>query len=155
VNLLLTGGAGYIGSVLAVRLISAGHDVTVLDDLSTGRPDSVPAEVRLVHADVRAAGHFFRDHHVDAVLHLAAKSLLEDSVADPHAYWQNLDGMVALLEAMHSAKVWRIVFSFASADRIRAYPGWQAERDLDAMAADAWAFTLTRSSGATRSQRQP
>jgi UDP-glucose 4-epimerase len=116
VNLLLTGGAGYVGSVLAARLISAGHDVTVLDDLSTGRLDSVPAEAQLVQGDVRTAGHYFRDHHIDAVLHVAAKSLVADSVADPSAYWrQNLSRTVALLEAMHRAQIRRIVFSSTAA----------------------------------------
>jgi UDP-glucose 4-epimerase len=116
VNLLLTGGAGYVGSVLAARLVSAGHQVTVLDDLSTGHPDAVPAEARLVRGDVRAAGHYLRDHHVDAVLHLAARSLVAHSVADPSAYWhQNLGGMVALLEAMHAAQIRRIVFSSTAA----------------------------------------
>jgi UDP-glucose 4-epimerase len=116
VNLLLTGGAGYVGSVLAARLISGGHEVTVLDDLSTGHSDAVPARAQLVQGDVRAAGHYFRDHHVDAVLHVAAKSIVAESVADPSAYWhQNLGGMVALLEAIHSARISRIVFSSTAA----------------------------------------
>ncbi len=115
-NLLVTGGAGYIGSVLAARLISAGHEVTVLDDLSTGHPDAVPGEAQLVRGDVRAAGLYLRDHHIDAVLHLAARSLVADSVADPSAYWQhNLGGMIALLEAMRSAQIRRIVFSSTAA----------------------------------------
>jgi UDP-glucose 4-epimerase len=116
VNLLLTGGAGYVGSVLAARLLSGGHEVSVLDDLSTGHPDAVPAGAQLVRGDVRAAGRYFQDHHVDAVLHLAAKSLVADSVADPSAYWhQNLGGMVALLEVMHSAQTRCIVFSSTAA----------------------------------------
>jgi UDP-glucose 4-epimerase len=116
VNLVLTGGAGYIGSVLAARLISAGHDVTVLDDLSTGHADAVPAKARLVRGDVRTAGLCVRDHQVDAVVHLAARSLVADSVADPSEYWrQNLGGTAALLEAMRRAHIRRIVFSSTAA----------------------------------------
>jgi UDP-glucose 4-epimerase len=115
-NLLLTGGAGYVGSVLAARLTSAGHSVTVLDDLSTGHLDAVPTEAELVRGDVRCATELTRDRRFDAVLHLAAKSLVGESVADPAGYWQqNLGGMAAVLDAMRAARIPRIVFSSTAA----------------------------------------
>ncbi len=115
-KLLVTGGAGYIGSVLAARLISAGHDVTVLDDLSTGHADAVPAGAKLVLGTVRADSGLALAAGLDGVFHLAAKSLVAESAANPAMYWrQNLGGIVALLDAMRSAQVGRIVFSSTAA----------------------------------------
>jgi UDP-glucose 4-epimerase len=111
-RLLVTGGAGYVGSVVAAQLITAGHEVTVLDDLSTGHADAVPAGARFVRGDVRSAGTVFAVVGIDAVLHFAAKSLVGESVANPELYWHhNLGGTLALLEAMHTADVSTIVFS--------------------------------------------
>jgi UDP-glucose 4-epimerase len=115
-NLLLTGGAGYVGNVLAARLISAGHAVTVLDNLSTGHPEALPPGADFVRGDVRSTPLGASDRPFDAVLHLAAKSLVTESVADPSRYWnENLGGMVALLDAMRAAQVHRIVFSSTAA----------------------------------------
>jgi UDP-glucose 4-epimerase len=115
-KLLLTGGAGYVGSVLATRLISAGHAVTVLDDLSTGHAEALPPGAELVRGDIRNAPLYTCDRYFDAILHLAAKSLVPESVSDPSRYWnQNLGGMVALLDAMYAAKIPRIVFSSTAA----------------------------------------
>jgi len=112
-KLLVTGGAGYIGSVVAALLADGGHEVVVVDDLSTGHADAVPAAATFLRAtirddDVRAvlAGG------IDAVLHFAAKSLVAESVAHPDRYWQNnLGGTLALLEAMRVTGTRRIVFS--------------------------------------------
>ena len=115
VKLLVTGGAGYIGSVVATVLLEGGHEVTVLDDLSTGHRDAVPAGARFSQATIRdgAAGTL---PGVDAVLHFAAKSLVGESVAHPSLYWEhNLGGTLALLEAMRVAGVRRIVFSSTAA----------------------------------------
>jgi UDP-glucose 4-epimerase len=115
-RLLVTGGAGYIGSVVAARLISDGHEVVVLDDLSTGHADAVPAGARLVRGDVRAEAGPILAHGIDAVLHFAAKSLVAESMSRPDLYWSNnLGGTLALLEAMRSAAVSRIVFSSTAA----------------------------------------
>jgi len=111
-RLLVTGGAGFIGSVVAAQLIETGHEVTVLDDLSTGHADAVPAGARFVRGDLRTAAAPLLAEGIDAVLHFAAKSLVGESVAQPALYWShNLGGTLALLEAMRAAGVRTIVFS--------------------------------------------
>jgi UDP-glucose 4-epimerase len=116
VRLLVTGGAGYIGSVVTARLLAEGHQVAVLDDLSTGHADAVPAGAEFTRGTLREdAGHVLAEG-VDAVLHFAAKSLVGESVARPALYWEhNLGGTLALLEAMRAAGVARIVFSSTAA----------------------------------------
>jgi UDP-glucose 4-epimerase len=117
VKLLVTGGAGYIGSVVAAQLLSAGHEVVVLDDLSTGHADAVPEGAQLVRGTLRdAAPEVLPGAGFDAVLHFAAKSLVGESVAKPGLYWdKNLGESLALLEAMRQAGVGRIVFSSTAA----------------------------------------
>ena len=111
-RLLVTGGAGYIGSVVAAMLADGGHDVVVLDDLSTGHADAVPAGVSFQRGTIRQEAPLVLRTGVDAVLHLAAKSLVGESVAKPALYWsQNLGGSLALLDAMRQAGTQRIVFS--------------------------------------------
>jgi UDP-glucose 4-epimerase len=112
---LVTGGAGYVGSVVAAHLIEAGHRVTVLDDLSTGFREAVPDGAEFVHgrvqdaADVLAAGY-------DGVLHFAASSQVGESVADPEKYWRNnVGGTMELLTAMRRAGVRTLVFSSTAA----------------------------------------
>ncbi|MET7332383.1 UDP-glucose 4-epimerase GalE [Nonomuraea sp. NPDC005650] len=113
-RLLVTGGAGYVGSVVAAQLIEAGHEVTVLDDLSTGHQDAVPEDARFVQKSITAAHDALDD--VDAVLHFAAKSLVGESVEKPGLYWaHNLGGTLALLDAMRDKGVNRIVFSSTAA----------------------------------------
>jgi len=111
----VTGGAGYIGSVVAAQLLAAGHDVVVLDDLSTGHADAVPDGARFVLGDLRAdaPGEL---PGIDAVLHFAARSLVAESVAHPALYWSaNLGGTLALLDAMRIAGVRKLVFSSTAA----------------------------------------
>ncbi len=111
-RLLVTGGAGYIGSVVAAQLADGGHDVVVLDDLSTGHADAVPAAAAFCQGTVREDARGVLDTGIDAVLHFAAKSLVAESVADPARYWaQNLGGTLALLDAMRVTRTPRIVFS--------------------------------------------
>lgn len=113
-RLLVTGGAGYVGSVVAAQLVEAGHDVVVLDDLSTGHADAVPDGASFVKASIADAGPALDG--VDAVLHFAAKSLVGESVEKPGLYWaNNLGGTLALLEAMHERGVRKIVFSSTAA----------------------------------------
>jgi UDP-glucose 4-epimerase len=115
-RLLVTGGAGYIGSVVASFLAGAGHEVTVLDDLSTGHADAVPAAATFVRGTVRDLAQTVLAGGADAVLHFAAKSLVAESVAKPSLYWQhNLGGTLALLEAMRVTGTARIVFSSTAA----------------------------------------
>jgi UDP-glucose 4-epimerase len=115
-RLLVTGGAGYIGSVVAAQLLEAGHQVVVLDDLSTGHADAVPAGAVFVRGTIRDQAAGVLAEGIDAVLHLAAKSLVGESVAEPDRYWStNLGGTLALLEAMRVSGVRRIVFSSSAA----------------------------------------
>ncbi|WP_119728531.1 UDP-glucose 4-epimerase GalE [Thermomonospora amylolytica] len=116
-KLLVTGGAGYIGSVVAAQLLEAGHRVVVLDDLSTGHADAVPEGAELVRGTLRdKALEVLEGAGFDAVLHFAAKSLVGESVERPGLYWdRNLGESLALLDAMRETGVDRIVFSSTAA----------------------------------------
>ena len=115
-KLLVTGGAGYIGSVVAAKLVAAGHEVTVLDDLSTGFADAVPAGANFIQGTLRGDAKAALGAGTDAVLHFAAHSQVGESVQNPTKYWSNnLGGSLALLEAMHAAGTRRIVFSSTAA----------------------------------------
>jgi UDP-glucose 4-epimerase len=118
VKLCVTGGAGYVGSIVAERLVADGHEVTVVDNLSTGHRDAVPVGCRFVEADVRDVAAVGRalESSTDAVLHFAALSLVADSVKRPLDYFDNnVGGTVSLLRAMDAAGVGRIVFSSTAA----------------------------------------
>jgi len=115
-RLLVTGGAGYIGSVVAAQLADRGHDVVVLDDLSTGHADAVPRAATFREGTIRDDARSILATGIDAVLHFAAKSLVGESVAYPARYWEhNLGGTLALLEAMRVTQTRRIVFSSTAA----------------------------------------
>ncbi|SFT78690.1 UDP-glucose 4-epimerase [Actinopolyspora lacussalsi subsp. righensis] len=115
-KLLVTGGAGYVGSVCAARLLEAGHQVVVLDDLSTGHADAVPEGCRLVTGDVAGHASEVLAEGFDGVLHFAAKSLVAESTKDPARYWHgNVLTSVRLLDAMREHAVERIVFSSTAA----------------------------------------
>ncbi|HET6876603.1 MAG TPA: UDP-glucose 4-epimerase GalE [Jatrophihabitans sp.] len=115
-RVLVTGGAGYIGSVVAARLLAEGHEVVVVDDLSTGHADAVPREADFHQLSIFDVGAYIAGWHIDAVMHFAAKSLVGESVADPARYWHNnVVGTLALLDAMRSNGVERIVFSSSAA----------------------------------------
>jgi UDP-glucose 4-epimerase len=112
VKLLVTGGAGYIGSVVTDLLLAAGHDVVVLDDLSTGHEVVVPAAARFVRGRVHDVIGEVLTPDFDAVLHFAAFIAAGESVQRPEKYWDNnLSGSLRLLEAMRTAGVRRLVFS--------------------------------------------
>jgi UDP-glucose 4-epimerase len=118
VRLLVTGGAGYIGGVVTLHLLRAGHEVTVLDDLSTGHADAVPDGARFVPGDLaeRAADVLADGDPYDGVLHFAAKALVAESVEHPERYWRtNVGGTLALLDAMRASAVPRLVFSSTAA----------------------------------------
>ena len=118
-RVLVTGGAGYVGSVSVEALVAAGHEVIVLDDLSKGHRAAVAPEARLVegsYADPGILRALLRDTPVDAVLHCAARSLVGESIADPALYYrENVAGGVVLLEALREAGVQRLVFSSTAA----------------------------------------
>ncbi|MYZ40055.1 UDP-glucose 4-epimerase GalE, partial [Streptomyces sp. MnatMP-M17] len=112
---LVTGGAGYVGSVVAAHLLKAGHEVTVLDDLSTGFREAVPAGSVFIEGRIQDSAEWL-DSSYDAVLHFAASSQVGESVARPEKYWDNnVGGSMALLAAMRSAGVRKLVFSSTAA----------------------------------------
>jgi len=116
VKLLVTGGAGYIGSIVVACLLDAGHEVVVLDDLSTGHHDAVPDGAEFVKAGVSDVGDILDGAGFDAVLHFAAKSLVAESVALPELYWSNnVVASLQLLRAMRDAAVRKLVFSSTAA----------------------------------------
>jgi len=113
-KLLVTGGAGYIGSIVATQLLDAGHEVVVLDNLERGHREAVPADARLVVVDLldRGAVEQVVDQGFDGVLHFAAFALVGESVAHPERYYRtNVGGTLNLLDAMRKAEVPRLVFS--------------------------------------------
>ncbi|MFP5072524.1 UDP-glucose 4-epimerase GalE [Pseudonocardia nantongensis] len=121
-KLLVTGGAGYVGSVCAAHLLEAGHEVVVLDDLSTGHRDAVPAGAGFVQAELgtvagEVLGGAARDGAAfDGVLHFAARSLVGESVEHPERYWDgNVVASFRLLEAVREHAVPRLVFSSTAA----------------------------------------
>ncbi len=110
-KLLVTGGAGYIGSVVTAQLLEAGHHVVVLDDLSTGHAEAVPPGATLVRGRVHDAAQVLTGDF-DAVLHFAGFIAAGESVLHPEKYWENNTiGSLALLSAMRAAGVRRLVFS--------------------------------------------
>jgi UDP-glucose 4-epimerase len=114
VKLLVTGGAGYIGSIVASHLLGAGHEVVVLDNLERGHQEAVPEGASLLVADLldgAALAKLVTDD-LDGVLHFAALALVGESVSNPERYWRtNVGGTLNLLEAMTDAGVERLVFS--------------------------------------------
>jgi UDP-glucose 4-epimerase len=114
VKLLVTGGAGYIGSIVASHLLRAGNEVVVLDNLDRGHREAVPEGARLVVCDLlnREDVEAALADGFDGVLHFAALALVSESVSHPERYWRtNVAGTLNLLEAMRDADVGRLVFS--------------------------------------------
>ena len=117
-NILVIGGAGYVGSH-TVRLLNAtGHQVWVYDNLSRGHRQAVPSGSLIEGelADRRKLVEILREKSIDAVMHFAAFALVGESVQQPALYYQNnVVATLELLEAMREADVWRIVFSSTTA----------------------------------------
>ena len=118
-TVLVLGGAGYIGSHTVDRLVEAGYDVAVVDNLVTGHKDAVNSKARLHVGDVRDRAFMrqvFTDENVEGVVHFAAFSVVPESMKDPLKYFDNnTAGMVTLLEVMHEFDVKNIVFSSTAA----------------------------------------
>ncbi len=113
-KLLVTGGAGFIGSIVASHLLAAGHEIVVLDNLERGHREAVPDGAELVVVDLldRAALGELLGEGFDGVLHFAALALVGESVSNPERYWRtNVGGTLNLLEAMAEGGVTRLVFS--------------------------------------------
>lgn len=118
-TVFVTGAAGYIGSVVAERLLANGDAVVAFDNLVQGHRAAVPDGVRFVEGDLRDRAHLaevLADVRPDAVMHLAAESLVGKSATDPAAFYDvNVTGGLNLLDAMRSAGVTRLVFSSTAA----------------------------------------
>lgn len=117
-NVLVCGGAGYIGAHVARSLHEAGHAVTVFDNLSTGHREAVQWGA-LVEGDIRdrdALERLFSHGRFDAVMHFCARSLVGESISEPYGYYENnVSGTLCLLDAMRRARVERLVFSSTAA----------------------------------------
>lgn len=118
-NILLTGGAGYVGSVCCAELLSLGHRVVVVDNLSTGFREAVPegAEFQLLDIGDRAGmTEFLGQHSFEAVFHFAAKALIPESVSNPGIFFdENVASSIAMLECLRSAGIKRFIFSSSAA----------------------------------------
>jgi UDP-glucose 4-epimerase len=119
VKVLVTGGAGFVGSTTSQRLIEAGHDVVVFDSMLRGYKAAVPEGAQTFIGDVTNGDQLaqaMREHQVEAVLHCAGMGLVGESVTKPDAYYRvNVVGGLDLLEAMRSTGVRRLVFSSSAA----------------------------------------
>lgn len=118
-RILVTGGAGYVGSVSVEHLVATGHDVTVLDTYATARPGANLADAAVVrgsYTDREAVTALLRERKVEAVLHCGARSLVGESIREPALYFrENVAGGISLLEAMREAGVDRLVISSTAA----------------------------------------
>lgn len=116
-KLVVTGGAGYVGSVCAAVLVESGHDVIVVDDFSTGNRGAVPAGATLVEGRINdVIDDVLKPGDIDGVLHFAARSLVGESVEVPDEYWRdNFEVTLFLLNAMRRHDVRSLVFSSTAA----------------------------------------
>lgn len=118
-KVLVTGGSGYIGSVTIRRLMAAGHEIAIFDNLERGHRESIPEGVNLHVGDLRDAESIrsaIKEEHPDAVMHFAAYALVGESMRQPELYFcNNVSGGVNLLEAMRESDVRHIVFSSSCA----------------------------------------
>ncbi len=118
-RVLVTGGAGYIGSVVSEQLVNDGHEVVIYDNLSKGHRGAVVEGARFVQGDLLEADQLrqtLNDNRIEAVIHMAASSLVGESVQEPSKYYHNnvVAGLV-LLNAMRECQIKRIVFSSTAA----------------------------------------
>jgi UDP-glucose 4-epimerase len=118
-NILVTGGAGYVGSVCAAELVKQGNCVVAYDNLSAGHRRAVLDRVQFVRGDIADTEELrgvCKKHHIEAVMHFAASALVEESVCNPHLFYcNNVTGTLSLLEAMAALKVQKLIFSSSAA----------------------------------------
>lgn len=118
-NILITGGAGYIGSHTAKAFIDKGYDVTILDNLSTGFTEAIPEGADFIQGDVEDVAlltYLMLKNKIEGVIHFAAKIVVPESLAEPLDYYtNNTVGVIQVLEACRKANVSKIVFSSTAA----------------------------------------
>lgn len=118
-KIVVTGGAGYIGSAATHRLVGDGHDVLVIDNLFQGHAAALPREAELAQVDLADAASVRQvvlDFQPDAAMHFAALTIAPESVSDPGPFWRvNLTGTLNFLDALRAAGTSRLVFSSTAA----------------------------------------
>jgi len=118
-NILVTGGAGYVGSIVAEELLREAHQVIVLDNLEQGHKQAVLPKTEFIIADIcnaQSLDDVFRQFHIDAVMHMAAETVIEYSMTDPKRYFQNnVVGGINLLDTMLKHNVYKFIFSSSAA----------------------------------------
>jgi UDP-glucose 4-epimerase len=118
-NILVTGGAGYVGSVCVGELIQRGHEVLVVDDLSAGHRAAVPAGVTLKEGDFgdpRLLDELFSQYQIETVFHFAARAIIAESMTNPEEFFEtNVAGGLRMLQAMRRAGIRKLVFSSSAA----------------------------------------
>lgn len=130
-NVFVTGGAGYIGSFATQKLLDEGHRVTVLDNLTTGFRESIPASAQFIQGDVLNAkllDEIFSANRVDAVMHFAAKTVVPDSIKFPMDYYNNnFVGSLTVLKSAMNAKIKKFIFSSTAAVYAPSESGFVSE----------------------------
>jgi len=118
-RVLVTGGAGYVGSICAAHLIDKGHEVTIVDDLSTGHIEAVPDGARFYQFDIgseRELSRLLSERRFDVVFHFAAKALIAESVTDPALFYRtNFHAAYTMAECLRAAGIHRFIFSSTAA----------------------------------------
>lgn len=118
-NILITGGAGFIGSHIAELLLAKGHAVTIVDNLSTGTTEFIPKDAQFINKDVRAREDMlalFKDNHFDVVYHEAAQTMVPASITAPaFDADENIMGLLSVLEAARMSGTKKIIFSSSAA----------------------------------------
>ena len=118
-NIIVTGGAGYVGSIVAEELLRKGYKVVILDNLQQGHRQAILPEAELVIADIcdaEALEQVFYRHQIDAVMHMAGETVVEYSMTDPRRFFRNnIVGGINLLDTMLKHEVAKLIFSSSAA----------------------------------------
>ena len=146
--ILVTGGAGYVGSHMAHALVDRGEDVVVIDDLSTGHRELIPEQAKLVEGDIadrKLVSKLIADENINAIAHFAGSIVVSDSVSDPLTYYENNTVKSrALIETAVAAKIEAFLFSSTAA--VYGEPGvdlLDEEQNLQPVSPYGWSKLMT------------